>query len=114
MRALGGIAAAALVVVAIAAAAPQRPSLRLVDNAPATFSGRAFKPRESVRVAFLEPGGRAVRVRATRAGTFIATFNGIAIDRCEQAFVRAIGGRGSRAIYKRLPGPMCAVMRTTD
>ena len=104
----------ALVVAALAAAAPQRPSLRLVDNDPVTFSGRAFKPRESVRVAFLEPGGVVLRVRATRAGVFTATFDEMALDRCEHAFVSAVGARGSRAIYKKLPGPMCAVMRTTD
>jgi hypothetical protein len=42
------------------------------------------------------------------------TLSGVALDRCEQVFVRAIGARGSRAAYRRLPAPMCLVARTTD
>jgi hypothetical protein len=106
------ITAASLVVVAVAAPAPQRPALRLVDTNPATFSGRAFKPRETVRIVFVDAAGPSVRVRANRYGTFTASFDGVALDRCEQVFVRAIGAQGSRAIYKRLPAPMCVVART--
>ena len=114
MRFLLVIAMAGLIAAATAVATPQRPSLRLVDTDPATFSGRAFKPRETVRIVFVETGAPSLRVRANRYGTFTASFDGVALDRCEAAFVRAIGARGSRAAYKRLPAPMCAVMRTTE
>ena len=114
MRFLLVIAAAGLIAAAVAAAAPQRPALRLVDADPATFSGRAFKPRETVRIAFVDAVAPSLRVRANRYGTFTASFDGVALDRCEAVFVRAVGGRGSRAAYKRLPAPMCLVARTTD
>jgi hypothetical protein len=108
------IAAAGLIAAAVATAAPQRPALRLVDADPATFSGHAFKPRETVRLQFVDGQGPIVRIRANRYGRFTASFEGVVLDRCEQVFVRAIGAQGSRAGYKRLPAPMCLVSRTTD
>jgi hypothetical protein len=114
MRFLLVIATAGLLAAAVATAAPQRPTLRLVDSDPATFSGRAFKPREAVRITFVDAASPSLRVRANRYGTFTASFDGVALDRCEQVFVRAIGAQGSRAAYKRLPAPMCLVSRTTD
>ena len=114
MRFVLVIATACLIASAAASAAPQRPSLRLVDTDPATFAGRAFKPRETVRIVFVDVGTPSLRVRTNRYGTFTASFDGIALDRCEAVFVRAIGARGSRAAYKRLPAPMCAVMRTSE
>jgi hypothetical protein len=114
MRFLLVIAATGLIAAAVATAAPQRPALRLVDADPATFSGRAFKPRETVRIEFVDSQGPIVRVRANRYGTFTASFDGVALDRCEQVFVRAVGARGSRTAYKRLPAPMCLVARTSD
>ena len=114
MRFLLVIAAAGLIAAAVAVASPQRPALRLVDSDPATFSGRAFKPRETVRITFLEAQVPSMRVRANRYGTFTASFDGVTVDRCDQVFVRAVGARGSRAAYKHLPAPMCVVARTTD
>jgi hypothetical protein len=115
MRFLLVIAAVGLIAAAIATAAPpQRPALRLVDSDPATFSGRAFKPREAVRITLVDAVAPSLRVRANRYGTFTASFEGVVLDRCEQVFVRAIGAQGSRAAYKRLPAPMCLVSRTTD
>jgi hypothetical protein len=99
-----------LIAAAVAAAAPQRPALRLVDSDPATFSGRAFKPRETVRVTFLDARAASLRVRANRYGTFTASFDGVAVDRCDQLFVRASAREAAEPPTRACPG-RCASSR---
>jgi hypothetical protein len=91
-------------------------NLRLVDRDPLTVQGRAFKSRERVRVvAFLpesEPtasGSEIVRktVRATATGSFRVVFSEITVDRCTLVRVTSVGARGSLAVMKVLPSPMC-------
>ena len=59
-------------------------------------------------------GGQATKAarRATRFGAFGVMFGSVTVDRCDTIFVRAVGARGSRAVYKKLPPPMCLVART--
>jgi hypothetical protein len=103
----------ALVVVTVgaleAAAKPERrASLRLVDDAPVTFRGSAFAPREEVRVTLTRQGRRFVRnTRASARGVFRVRFGLIAIDVCRGAIrVVASGDRGSRATYRRACRPL--------
>ena len=92
--------------------------LRLVDRDPLTVQGRAFKPRERVRVVASVPdagqtmtsGSEIVRktVRATVTGSFLVSFSEITVDRCSLVRVTSVGARGSMAVMKVLPSPMCA------
>jgi hypothetical protein len=92
--------------------------LRLVDRDPLTVQGRAFKPRERVRVIASVPdagqtmtsGSEIVRktVRATVTGSFRVSFSEITVDRCSLVRVTSVGARGSMAVMKVLPSPMCA------
>ena len=91
--------------------------LRLVDRDPLTVQGRAFKSRELVRVVASVPepaqtlgaGSEIVRktVRATATGSFRAVFSEISVDRCSLVRVTSVGARGSMAVMKVLPSPMC-------
>jgi hypothetical protein len=91
--------------------------LRLVDRDPLTIQGRAFKSRERVRVVASVPaadqtmtsGSELVRktVRATVTGSFRVTFSEITVDRCSLVRVTSVGARGSMAVLKVLPSPMC-------
>jgi hypothetical protein len=114
MRCFIGAAIVALSVTGLAAGSPAPPSLQLVDSDPATFIGRGFKPGERVTIMLVDhdaPPAKAIR-RATRIGAFGVMFGSVTVDRCEAVFVRATGLRGSRAAYKKLPGPACVVQRT--
>jgi hypothetical protein len=91
--------------------------LRLVDREPLTVQGRAFKAREQVRVVASVPesgktlaaGSDIVRrtVRATVTGSFRVVFSEITVDRCSLVRVTSVGARGSMAVMKVLPSPMC-------
>ena len=91
--------------------------LRLVDRDPLTVQGRAFKSRERVRVVASVPasdqtlasGSELVRktVRASATGSFRVVFSEINVDRCSLVRVTSIGARGSLAVLKVLPSPMC-------
>ena len=83
--------------------ADRAPSLRLVDVFPVTFRGAGFARLEHVRVALTRNGRTTTRrVRSSRAGTFRVRFGLIALDPCRGAIVvRAAGGLGSRATYRR-------------
>jgi hypothetical protein len=99
------VACAALVLGAASAegSADRAPSLRLVDVSPVTFRGAGFARLERVRIALTRNGRTtARRTRSSRAGTFRVGFGLLALDPCRGAIVvRASGGVGSRATYRR-------------
>jgi hypothetical protein len=105
MRLVAFVACLALVLGAASAeGSPDRaPSLRLVDVVPVTFRGAGFARLEQVRVALTRNGRTtARRARSSRAGTFRVSFGLLALDPCRGAIVvRATGGLGSRATYRR-------------
>jgi hypothetical protein len=102
----------------ISAGSSGKPYLRVVDRDPLTIQGRAFKSRERVRVIASVPdasqtmtsGSEVVRktVRATVTGSFRVSFSEITVDRCSLVRVTSVGARGSMAVMKVLPSPMCA------
>jgi hypothetical protein len=78
-----------------AAAAPR---LEVVTQAPFSVRGAGFARHESVRVRLLLPSTEIVRrVRASRAGRFVARFAGAAPDRCAGYSIAATGAAGSVA-----------------
>jgi hypothetical protein len=83
--------------------ADRAPSLRLVDLVPVTFRGAGFARLEQVRVALSRNGRTTVRrARSSTSGTFRVSFGLLALDPCRGAIVvRATGGLGSRATYRR-------------
>ena len=112
---LGSITAACLVLSAAAAAfspdtAP-RPTLVLVADAPISFAGRGFAPRERVTVRLSWNGVALKRqVVATGLGTFRVRFAGASRTECEPAVGVATGSAGSRASSRkiRIP-PACGI-----
>jgi hypothetical protein len=105
MRLIVLVACVALVLGAASAegSADRAPSLRLVDVFPVTFRGAGFARLERVRVALTRNGRTtARRTRSSQAGTFRVSFGLLALDPCRGAIVvRATGGLGSRATYRR-------------
>jgi hypothetical protein len=86
-----------------------RPTLKLVKRSPVAVAGSHFKARESVRVTVTASGQSRTRyVRSTSSGSFTASFDITAGDRCTSS-VRAvaIGAAGDRAYLKPLPLPAC-------
>lgn len=75
---------------------------------PLKVKGERFKPRETVRLTVRSGQERLLRrVRATRARTFTTEFEQVFVDRCNSdLWISAVGGRGSRAVYK-LPMLQC-------
>ena len=96
--------------------------LRLVDRDPLTVQGRSFKPLERVRVVASVPdsaetmasASQIVRktVRATATGSFRVAFSEITVDRCSLVRVTSVGARGSLAVLKMLPSPMCSPLQS--
>jgi hypothetical protein len=84
-----------------------RPRLRAVSTQPLVLSGSGFKPREAVRLTASAGGtSGSRRLRASEAGTFIAEFDDIVVDRCSSLFAFARGARGSVASIKQ-PQLLC-------
>jgi len=90
--------------------------LRVVDRDPFTVQGRAFKSRERVRVVVSVPESTQKTamsetarktVRATATGSFRVVFSELVVDRCSLVRVTSVGARGSLAVLKVLPSPMC-------
>jgi hypothetical protein len=90
-----------------AANARLHPSLRALRLTPPTFSGRSFHARERVTVSLGILPADAVRVRADAAGRFRVRL--AAVPKCGAWSVRAVGSRGSRAVYRH---PVCATGRS--
>jgi len=93
-----------LAIPAHGASPPRRASLKLGSVAPLTIGGTQFGARELVVVTYVaaaEPT-RRVGVRATRNGSFEASFD-LRLDGCAAFTVRAAGARGSRAVLQVAP-----------
>ncbi len=104
------LALAALVAASAAAAPAPRPTLKIVKAAPLTLRGSNFKPVEHVKVTRIVAGAKFVRnVTASSAGAFTVQYaRSVVFDRCESTlFVSAVGDKGSRAVAKWLPQPVC-------
>jgi Carboxypeptidase regulatory-like domain len=90
-----------------AANARLHPSLRALRLTPPTFSGSGFHARERVTVSLGILPADAARVRADAGGRFRARL--AAVPKCGAWSVRAVGSRGSRAVYRH---PVCATGRS--
>ena len=101
-----------LVAVFLVAAAPAGAAtarLALVSRSPhLVVRGSGFHPRESVT---LTTSGQRVVVRASQAGTFLATFSKVPVSRCEARTIRAAGSTGTVAVLK-MPQPACMPVTT--
>jgi hypothetical protein len=94
------VLALSLVLALPAQGAKPRPALALKSAAPLTITGKGFAPREAVLLtATFSSHRRFAGPVAGRDGTFTARFN-VRITKCTNLVVRAIGGRGSRAILR--------------
>ena len=94
------VLALALVLALPAQGAKPRPTLAVAAAAPLTITGKGFVPREAVLLtATFSSHRRFAGPVARRDGTFTARFN-VRITKCTTLVVRAIGGRGSRAILR--------------
>jgi hypothetical protein len=97
---LAVVLALAFVLALPAQGAKPRPALSLAAAAPLTVTGTGFGPREPVLLTATFDGKRRFTGPvARRNGTFTARFNA-RITSCTNLVVRAIGGRGSRAILR--------------
>ena len=85
-----------------------KPSLRITRATTRTAQGRHFHASERVR---LTGGSRFARAKANGSGYFVITIPGA--DRCNTARVAARGTKGSYAIVKVLPAPMCLPVRSS-
>jgi hypothetical protein len=107
-----GIAAIALVLVFAAfsrtTSRSSKPSLRITRATPLIVQGRHFRASELVR---LTSGSRTARVKASGTGYFVIPIPGA--DRCNTVRVVARGTKGSYAIVKALPAPMCLPVRSS-
>lgn len=91
-----------------AATAPEKsPVLRILDTAPLTVRGVAFKPGERVKLLVSTGTPIARSVHAGPRGGFVARL-GIRPSLCAGIVVQAIGKRGSRAMVD-LTRPDCDV-----
>lgn len=87
-----------------AAQSGKRAQLRLTGAQPVELSGQRFRSTERVRVTVVTGTTRGSRlVRASRAGTFVATFTELSADRCSGLSALAVGAGGSRATFKLVP-----------
>jgi hypothetical protein len=106
-----GIAAAVVALACVSAAgAPASataPALTARSFAPFSVRGAHFQPREHVRVTLESPTADTVQIRATDAGTFVAVFSRVTVERCDGFVVRAAGAKGSHALLRPRP-LMCA------
>jgi hypothetical protein len=80
-------------------------ALRLAGTTPLTVRGSGFQPGERVRLE-LGSSGATARARASGRGSFRASFD-VPVTRCDRVRVIAIGSKGSRVVFKRLPAPAC-------
>ena len=99
------VAAAGASLLAQGAGQTRNPTLRLAAARPLVVHGLDFQRVERVRVAARAGETRSVEVvRATRAGSFTATFGAVDYDPCTTSLVvRAIGAAGTTATLKVVP-----------
>jgi hypothetical protein len=98
MRKAFVIALLLLPLTAGAAGATLHPSLRAVHLTPPTFRGSGFHAHERVTVSLRIRHATAVHVRADASGRFRVRL--AAVPKCGAWTVRAVGSRGSRAVYR--------------
>jgi hypothetical protein len=79
------------------------PVVRVPDTTPFVVRGNSFKSREKVRVVAQVQGRRVKTVRASATGVFTVRFP-VSVDACTGYTVRAMGGKGSHAYLRHLPG----------
>jgi hypothetical protein len=111
------LAAGAVVLTAFAAAqqgdsgnTAAKPRLS-VDLAPLAVAGTGFQPGESVRISVRGTAGGSRTVKASSAGRINMRFPGMRLDQCRPGgliIVTAIGDKGSRAQFRRMP-PACGI-----
>jgi hypothetical protein len=97
--------------VAGASARPARAHVVVLDRSPLVVRGTQFVPLESVTIRVIVRGGPRYTktLRAGTGGRWTARFRSVSLRRCESFFVRAAGGRGSKAAYTEFPPPCGAV-----
>lgn len=83
-----------------------RATLTLTDRAPLKLRGKGFVARERVRITVSAQIRKTKRTIASARGSFVVTFDGVAVDRCQGLTAFAVGNGGSRASAK-LPQPQC-------
>jgi hypothetical protein len=83
-------------------------TLRLVRTQPLTVRGLGFQAHERVRVTLTVHNDTSVRrAIAGPAGGFRVSFDDVPVTRCDAINVVAVGNRGSKAVLKRPPLPLC-------
>ena len=102
------IAAVAAAVVVVPSASAAAPRLVIAKSSPLVVAGSHFKAGERVTVSF---GQSTRQVRATRLGSFQASFAGVAFDRCSGWRIVAVGALGDRAVLVQ-SRVMCAPAST--
>jgi hypothetical protein len=108
-------AASAMLVLAVGAVASDAgrspPHLKLLATAPPAVRGTAFHAHERVRLVLRRRAGAPTITHASAdsAGSFVATFAGVRVNRCGGFSIVATGSEGSRATMLRsLPLPPCS------
>jgi hypothetical protein len=108
-------AVVALAIVAAGSPAPMRvslsPALRLLSLHPVRVRGIRFRLGERVTITLVTTVRRARQARAAGAGSFVVSFGEAPISHCGGFTIRAVGSRGSIAVYK-LPLPACLLVRS--
>jgi hypothetical protein len=102
VRAATAATCAALACFAAVPALAASPSLRVLATAPVGVRGAGFVPGERVVVTLRFRGVRTKTVVAGMRGDFVAYFRPVKARACEAFIVRAVGDRGSRAVF--VPG----------
>lgn len=104
MRAAAAVVMVLLLALPAGAALPRRATLKLTELSPVVVEGRAFGNGERVVLTATAPSAqRQLALVARRSGSFTARFE-LRLGRCMPLTVRAVGGRGSRAILQVEPG----------
>jgi hypothetical protein len=115
-RTTASMAAASVLLVLAAGAAEgdagrSAPHLKLLATAPPVVRGTAFRAHERVRLVLRRRVGQPTigHASADSAGTFVATFAGVRVNRCGGFSIVATGSEGSRATLVRpMPLPACS------
>jgi hypothetical protein len=94
---------------AAAVQAKRPPQLQVTKLTPLEVRGSFFRARERVRLTVSYSDAQRSRViRASRVGSFAATFQTLYLERCGGAvIVSAVGARGSRARTQLTPPSVC-------
>jgi hypothetical protein len=111
------VAVLALLLVVPAIAGTQgKPTLRLAKVAPLTLRATGFEARERVELTLVRGRMRVERSAiASATGTFTARFPLLlAVEPCRSLSVRAVGSKGSRALYQHRCRPADPALPSTS